>query len=213
MKARLAFLAIAFILAGCSTQQKVIQSFDAELRDAHLRTLASIDSWQIRGRLSIRTDRGGQIGRIAWTRRGASHQIDVYGSLGSGHVRISEEPGETALADSEGVTLIGSSAQEVLEAYLGWRFPAEELKSWIVGAASPRMSSRREWDTHGHLRQIEQAGWQVTLSRYSEFDGYELPTRFQVAAREELQRQMARSRPDEERPSQIRLVINSWAVD
>lgn len=205
-------LAIAFILGGCSTQQKIIQSFDRDVLDSHTRSLTSIEHWKIRGRLSVKTDKGGQIGRLHWSRDKSNHQIDIYGSLSSGHVRILSNPKETVLLDSEGEEIVGNSMREVLNAYVGWRFPAEELVSWIVGKAYPRASSSLEWDTNGRITSMEQAGWRVALSRYDQFGDYQLPTRFRLSATEELQRAISQERPDQAQPSEIRLVISNWSV-
>ena len=206
-------LAIVIVLGGCSTQPKIIQSFDSAVLEAHVSRVVSIDSWTIRGRLGIRTDRGGQIGRMVWTRSGVAHQIDVYGSLGSGHLRITVQPDEAVLVDSDGQELRGSTAQAVLEEYIGWPFPVAQLGSWIIGVADPESPALQTWDSDGYVRSIDQAGWQVSLSRYGQFDGHHLPTRYRLVATEQLQNEMLAKRPDQALPSQIRLVINSWALN
>jgi len=202
--------AIAIMLGGCSTQQKVIQSFDPAVLEAHVSTLTSIDSWKIQGRLGIRTDKGGQIGRMVWTRHDADHQIDLYGSLGSGHVRITVVPDEAVLVDSNGLILIAPTAQEVLDEYVGWHFPVTELSSWIIGIAHPDSSALTQWDELGRVISIQQAGWLVTLSKYQAFGDYQLPTRFRLVPSEKLPTEVAEDRPDQPKPSHVRLAINNW---
>ncbi len=210
---RLVLAAVLLLLAaGCSIQQKVIQSFDAEVLAAHLRSLESIDSWNIRGRLGVRTDQGGYIGRLVWMRTGNAHQIDLYGSLGSAHVRISIGPAKVELIDSEGTTLVRPTVQEVFEAYMGWHFPMTELESWIIGAVRSDSATLQEWDARGRLSLIEQSGWRVRLSNYDDVNGYELPTRLHMTATDEMRRKMAEQNPGGKRPLQIRLVVNRWTA-
>ena len=211
MIARLALVAV-LVMTGCSTQT-VSYSFDPAVLDAHLSTLDLVDSWDIRGRLSVRTDKGGHIGRIAWVRSGANQQIDIYGSLGSGHIRIAVNPRGAVLTDSDGWTAAGTSAQRVLDVYLGWRFPVTEMESWILGKAYPYSSAERKWDALGHIVEIEQEGWQVVFSRYNTFDGYDLPTRYRFFASDDLQQEMAEQQAQAAVPNEIRLVISSWSLN
>ncbi len=212
MIARLLLVAVLLGVVGCATQQKMSQSFDTAVRDAHLRTLVAIDTWKIKGRLSVRTDQGGHIGRLLWTRKGSIHQIDIYGSLGAGHVRIAARPGLAELTDSKGHSLSRPTMQAALEAYVGWYFPGAELASWIVGAVAPGSVARQEWDTLGRLGLIEQAGWQVRLSKYDSIDPYELPTRIDLVAGDQWQQEMTARQPAGDRPVHIKLVINSWGI-
>lgn len=206
-------LAIAIILGGCSTQQKTIQSFDRDIVDGHIRHLSLIANWQIKGRLSVKTEQGGQIGRLHWNREGGSHRIDIYGSLSSGHVRIRSEPNQAVLLDSDGAEIVGGSAREVLDQYIGWPFPVEELENWIIGKPYPRASYTMEWDSAGRIMSIQQAGWRVALSRYGQFGDYQLPTHLRLSATEEAKRDMSQERPEQPQPSQVRLVISHWTVN
>ncbi len=210
---RLIVLALVVILSGCSAQQTINYSSDRALLESHISKLASIDSWNIRGRLSIRTADGGQIGRLVWKRRGEVHQFDLYGSLGSGHVRISVEPGEVVLADSEGEMLTGSTAREVLDQYLGWQFPVEELGYWVIGTAFPGSFGAQKWDTLGHVVWIEQSGWQVSLSKYADVDHYQLPTRFRLVSTETIEQSPTNNNNEQAQPHQIRLIVTSWTLD
>ncbi len=205
-------LATVIMLGGCASHQQLKQSFDPAVLDAHVSTLTSIDSWKIRGRLGVRTDKGGQIGRLVWLRQGAEHQIDIYGSLGSGHIRITVQPGEAVLVDSEGQVLTGATTQAVLNQYIGWHFPVAELENWIIGTIYPHSPAEQQWDEAGRIMSIEQTGWLVSLSKYAEFDSHQLPTRFRLVATDELRAAMAAKQPDQAQPSQIRLIINSWTV-
>lgn len=211
MIARLALVAV-LVMTGCSTQN-VNYSLDPAILDSHLSTLELLDSWDIRGRLSVRTDKGGHIGRIVWARSGTNHQIDIYGSLGSGHIRIVVDSREAVLTDSDGWISVGANAQRVLDAYLGWRFPVTEMESWILGKAYPDSFAEQKWDTLGHVVEIEQEGWQVLFSQYDTFDGYDLPTRYRILASDELQQEMAEKRPQAEVPNEIRLVISTWSLN
>ena len=206
-------LAIAILLGGCSTQQKIIQSFDRDIVDNHVRHLTSIENWKISGRLSVKTEKGGQIGRLHWNRNSSHHRIDIYGSLSSGHMRILSKPNEVVLLDSEGAQIVGGSVREVLDEYIGWQFPAEELESWVIGKPYPRASYTMEWDTSGRIMFIEQAGWRVKLSRYDQFNDYQLPTHLRLSATEEVQREISQEQPHQSQPSEIRLVISHWTVN
>ncbi len=205
-------LAIVLMLGGCATQQKSIQSFDPAVLSRHLESVKPVAGWNIRGRLSLRTEKGGQIGRLRWARSVNRHQqIDLYGSLGSGHVRLVSQPNDAVLVDSEGEELIGTSAQMVLDEYIGWQFPVEELDSWVVGRPHPGAPAFKEWDTNGYIVLIEQSGWRVQISRYKQYGEYALPTRFRLIPTEAVE--TSSGTPNDRQPSEIRLVISSWSVN
>lgn len=206
-------LALVFALAGCVSQPKSMQSFDPAILNAHVGTLADIDNWKIKGRLSIRTVDGGQIGRLVWVRSDNTHEIDLYGSLGSGHVRIFYKPGYAFLEDSDGTSHTGASAQAVLNQYLGWEFPAEELPNWLVGSTYPSASSQVKWNTNGYVTSIEQSGWLVTLSHYASVGDYQLPTRYRMVAHGHFSEIQSGAEDKTDRKTQIKLIVNSWSLN
>jgi outer membrane lipoprotein LolB len=73
-----------------------------------------------------------------------------------------------------------ASPEELLEQQMGWRLPVSHLLWWIRGLPAPDSKSRLTLDGDSRLAKLQQDGWDVEYTRYSEQDGYWLPERLKL---------------------------------
>ena len=198
-------LAISIVVSGCSTTDTVKQPTDFSIYENHARSVASVDQWEIKGRISVRRGTKGEIGRLFWKRDGDAHKMELYGSFGSRRIRILQDSEGAVLKDTEGKTVVGASIKEVLEERTGWMLPVHELFDWVVGRPYSGSPSVKTWDIDGRLIILDQAGWTVVFSNYQEFDSFALPTRFRITANHV-------NADSDSQASEIRLAISDWGV-
>ena len=198
-------LAISIVVSGCSTIYTVKQPADFSIYEIHARSVASVDQWEIKGRISVRRGTKGEIGRLFWKRNGDAHRMELYGSFGSRRIRILQDSEGAVLKDTKGKTVVGASIKEVLEERTGWILPVNELFDWVAGRPYTGSPSVMTWDIDGRLVMLDQAGWTVEFSEYQEFDSFALPTQFRITANH------VNADPDSQ-ASEIRLAISDWGV-
>ena len=160
----LAALLLWFALAGCVA----IDSSE----------MSNLD-FRLRGKIAVRVDRADRAGRVGragreaftasfdWRQAGARYEIDLWGPLGQGHIRISGNGPALSVTDSRGETLHGARAGALMEQALGWSVPTTTLRHWVRGRYDPSTPAAIQgYAEDGRLKQFEQLGWTVRVQRW-----------------------------------------------
>jgi len=144
---------------------------------ARAKQLGPLDSWEIRGRIGLRTADEGWQANLLWLRARDRHDIDLVGPLGSGHVKLHQDDSGAELRDSSQQVLRDSSAENLLLRATGWQLPVNGLSYWVRGLPAPDAASAHDLDEWGRLRTLRQLGWQVEFLDYDRLDAIELPSK------------------------------------
>ena len=157
-KRLLAVLLSWFALAGCVAVDKS--------------EMANLD-FRLRGKIAARFDRVDGAGREAftasfdWRQAGVHYEIDLWGPLGQGHIRISGDGSALSVTDGRGETLRDASASALMEQALGWSVPTTTLRHWVRGRYDPSAPAAIQgYAEDGRLKQFEQLGWTVRVLRW-----------------------------------------------
>ena len=212
MARALVFLYVA-ILGGCAGLTEIEQSYSVAVYEQHAETLASIDSWNIKGRMSYRADNKGGGGTIHWSRLKDAHRMDIFGSFGDNRIQISQDQYGASLINSEGARTVGTSASNVLARHSKWDLPIDELIHWVTGSVYGELPAEMNWSPEGRLISLKQSGWTVLYSDYQEFGPYVLPTRFRLIASESSGVPESRDDSTVTRAAEIRLFIRDWGIE
>jgi outer membrane lipoprotein LolB len=198
MRMRSLLLALSLLLlAGCAafeSREALQGEGDARLWQAHKDTIATIDGWQISGKLGIRAPDDSATATLFWLQRQGYFDIRLSGPLGGGAARLSGREDAVTLELANRKTYKADSPEDLLEAGLGWRLPVSHLLWWVRGLPAPDSRSQIELDAQSRLASLQQDGWQVSFPSYVEENGYMLPQRIKLQGAN----------------LQITLVIKSW---
>jgi outer membrane lipoprotein LolB len=170
---RLAPLLLSLVLGGCALfapAPDVIPPEDV--------------GFAVRGKVGVRTAEDGFSSSFLWRHSGADYEIELWGPMGQGRTRL-EGQGETlTVYAADGEVHRESDSALAMQRWFGFYVPVEVLASWIQGRIAPdRQVENRQSDAAGDLVALEQAGWTLAFSRYSDaLDGRRLPGRI-VATR------------------------------
>ncbi|MDT8321730.1 MAG: lipoprotein insertase outer membrane protein LolB [Xanthomonadales bacterium] len=159
--------------------------------------LASMNQWELEGRLAVRDGDEGGSGHLTWRNADGESEMDFYGAFGRGAWRLTANAGVARLELADGSHFRASSVEELVRNEVGWDFPVDALAWWVRGLAAPGSFSRRGIDEEGLIRSLEQHGWVIEYQRYASYDDENLPIR--LTAR----------RGD----SKIKLVIRDWRLE
>ena len=177
----------AMLLAGCETLRELIPvereptKVDTS-RQAHARALSQFRNWTVLGTLAVRA--GGEASRVAvrWRQTNDSYLVRFTGPLGIGLFEVEGTAAEVEARFPDGRRASAASPESLLEQEIGWSVPLRGLQYWIVGAPAPDgTTSNMEFDDHGRLTHLEQAGWTVDYERYGFLDDLALPERIRFS--------------------------------
>lgn len=194
----------SFLCASCAAPRPSPPAEHVQqLWQARAAALLSIQRWELRGRLAVRTDERGGQASLSWRRDAARHSIRLNGPLGRGVVQITQDETGAVLQDAEQRQFRAANAQELLYRYTGWSLPLAHLNYWVRGIPVPDLPAVQELDDSGRLKTLRQQGWEMHYQDYVRIEGLELPRRFTLTT--------LPGTSAEQPAIDVRLVIDAWA--
>jgi len=158
------------------------------------------ETFVLSGKVGVREARESFSANLLWHQKGDAFDIDLWGPLGQGRVKLVKKGDGIQLRSGRGVLAEGD-ADQVMREHLGWSLPVDVLPAWVQGEPfldAPVTDLAR--DVEGRVTGFRQLGWAVVLERYQPVQhaaGYrDLPTRV-TATRD---------------ASRVRLVISEWRL-
>ncbi|MFK3969821.1 lipoprotein insertase outer membrane protein LolB [Pseudomonas sp. NPDC087358] len=177
-----AFSLIA-LLAGCAgiTSHEAVQGKgDASKWRVNKEQLASLDGWQINGKVGIRAPKDSGSGTLFWLQRQDYYDIRLSGPLGRGAARLTGRPGAVSLEVANQGRYEAADPETLLKDQLGWKLPVSHLVWWVRGLPAPDSKSSLTLDSDSRLSNLEQDGWQIEYLSYTQQNGYWLPERMKL---------------------------------
>jgi len=200
-------------LSGCAAipERPPVGDRDAAW-SARTQALGPVDSWEIRGRIALRTADEGWQASLLWLRAKDRHDIDLAGPLGSGHVRLRQDASGAELRDSARQILRDTSAENLLMRATGWQLPVNGLGYWVRGLPAPGAVSAPDLDEWGRLRTLRQLGWQVEFLGYENVDSLELPSKLFIKRADPALPGGDKATPGNDPTLEVRVVIDRWTL-
>ena len=134
---------------------------------SHQSQMASIDSWQLKGKLAYRNDADSGSAWFDWTQDGDNFNIYLSGPLGMGTVQISGNPEAITLSQPGEADINARSSSALTQQLFGWQLPVDQMRHWVRGIpASPSSSVIKTFNAEGLLDSLQEDNWQLTINRY-----------------------------------------------
>jgi len=168
--------------AAPSTQAQTAQ-VKPESWEQRTKQLAAIKSWQINGKIAVRTPKDSGSATIDWQQRHQRFLISLTGPLGSHNLKLTGEPGLVTAQSADGKHASANSAEQLLAEQWGFKVPVSRLNYWVRGLPAPGVASRTHFDASGNkLDQLVQQGWLVQFLSYKSVNGIELPNKIFISS-------------------------------
>ncbi|WP_196140611.1 lipoprotein insertase outer membrane protein LolB [Aliikangiella sp. G2MR2-5] len=162
------FLSVCLILiSGCTPRSSVYT--------AGITPLSSINHWQVKARVAIRTEEESVSATLDWKQAARDFDFHIYGMFGATYAHLIQEGHSATLKLPEEKIFNHRDAQVLLDEILGWDFPIDALSYWIKGLPSGMKNESIKRDEEQHLASAELNGWRVDFSRYQTYSGYQMP--------------------------------------
>lgn len=125
--------------------------------------------FRLRGKIAVRGVSDAFSASFDWVQTGERFEVELWGPLGQGRVRLRGDGASLTITDARGATAVGVSAEPFMSDTLGWSVPISALPHWVRGRYHPDNQVVGEWRAaDGSLEGFEQFGWTVELSRWGE---------------------------------------------
>ncbi len=184
----------AILLSSCATTSperptsvlpQLTEQQKLDLWRDHERQLSTIQSWNLRAKMGVKTGPKGGSATLKWHYAIDKQDIELYGPFGGGRVIIKVDQDGAELRDTKGRVIQGDTASEVLYTRLGWHVPFDHLSDWARGLPGEGASDL-ELDNEGRLVRLIQDNWEVQYLGYrpveGSLEGLMLPTKLTVSA-------------------------------
>jgi outer membrane lipoprotein LolB len=181
------FIAISssLLLASCAITPKSTQSSATALTasqpaqswSTRVESLSKIHSWDLKGKIAIRTPKDSVSASWQWQQTAGNYTIQMFGPLGSGSFKLAGSPGNVSMQTSDGKTASSSSPETLLVEQLGWHLPVSSMRYWIRGLPVPKGDANKSLDDRNHLTVLKQQGWVIQYLDYTTIGNVDLPTK------------------------------------
>ena len=175
--ARLACLALAALLAACSSlapPADQLGDWSEQQRD-----LLNLQAWQLRGRVNIRYHGDSHTPRIQWQQASTDYNIRLWGTFNAGNTRIEGRPGFVSLTQGNEVVTADSPENLILD-HLGYELPVSHLEYWIRGIPVPGAQADMQFNALNQVALLQQDGWTVNYTDMRQYQEYALPRRVEI---------------------------------
>lgn len=193
-------LLLVTLLAGCAEVPLLQHTEKADTKTWNLRqeALNKLDNWSLQGRLVIISGDEGWSAALHWVQNEGNYTMRFIAPLGQGTYQLHGDQKLVSFLTAKNELFQADNPEQLLQNNLGWSVPVHGLKYWIKGVPEPGIKSENLLiDDQGRMTELQQSGWHINISRYSDFDGTELPSKL-FMKNDQLQ---------------LRLVIQDWKTN
>ena len=171
----------ALLLTACATlpvpPSATPVPTNTSINQQHIAVLAKINSFSLRGRLGVVTQKQGFSGSIEWQHQHAGDNIDVYSPVGGKIANIAKTADGVTLTDQKSRSISAQDAESLTEMTLGFRLPLTGLSDWALGKPTASKIDTSTWDEKGRLLTLKQDGWDIRYENYANNNGVDLPNK------------------------------------
>lgn len=139
--------------------------------------LQQIKRWTLNGRLSLATEKENWTVTFFWSQDDERYLMRFVAPLGQGTyaLRGGENDG-VYLLTAKNEVLHADNAESLLQESVGWHIPMSGFKYWVRGLPEPGVELQdQKFDIQGRLTDLQQDSWHISIKRYMDADGVELP--------------------------------------
>ena len=137
-------------------------------------TRATLTSFALEGRFSLRQQNKNASGKLNWRHSGQNNALLLSSPLGQGIAEITADQYGARLTTQDGKTYAAPDVESLTQQVLDYRLPLKQLTDWVRGQGSADEIARL--DAFGRLVQLRHEGWRIDYA-YANDDPQAPPSR------------------------------------
>jgi outer membrane lipoprotein LolB len=169
-------LILLAFLAGCSDiPTRSVKDNDVERQKQR----EQIHSWNLNGRLSLTSEKESGTVTFYWAQDQERYLMRFIAPLGRGTYALRGGEGNGVyLLTTKNEVLRADDAESLLKQSVGWHVPISGFKFWVRGLPEPGVDlGDQQFDDQGRVVEMQQADWHISIKRYMDADGVDLPAK------------------------------------
>lgn len=163
---KLSIVICVSFLAACSGLDTTVPPTSTSSWESHQAELKELRSWEISGKIGIKTPDSNNSASLKWLQEEQNYQIDIRGPWGQGGASISGQPGKVTVDVASEGTFEGPDPEFILYQQLGWELPISDIYWWIRGLPAPNKPYQHIL-LDNRLQSLQQNGWEIQYLRYN----------------------------------------------
>lgn len=171
-------LLLAVTLAGCAdlSISPVPGDISADPWNTRRDYLVKLRAWTLTGRLAVQTEHEGWTATLHWIQDNENYNMRFIAPLGQGTYELSGDVHKVSMLTADNRFLQANDPESLMLDNLGWNVPLNGLKYWIRGLPEPGTApDNMILDDKGRITDLQQSGWRISILRYAEVEGIDLP--------------------------------------
>ena len=165
---------LLMLLGACAGPRSRPVDLALQAQEAREAQLSAQGDWGLRGRVSVRSDRGQGSGSVDWQASGAHTDFLLQAPISRRSWHLRAGPGQAELLGLEEGVQTAADAETLLRDAVGWEMPIASLAYWVRGARAPG-AARIRFNAQGLPARIEQAGWVIEYPEWRSAEGLPMP--------------------------------------
>ncbi len=125
---RFIILLLMVSLSACVTvptkKQALNQTISWQQRQNKLSTLTA---WTVKGAIGVHNQKDGWSASVNWQQKHGQYQMQLFGPLGAGLIRLNGTPGHVTLLTANNKKAQASSGDALLYQQTGWNLPVDNF--------------------------------------------------------------------------------------
>jgi outer membrane lipoprotein LolB len=146
--------------------------------------LNRIDSWYSEGRIAVSRQHEGESASFIWQQFPEAFFLKLFGPFGSGAMELEGTltgPDKQVVMRQGNKLNYAATAEDLLYQQVKWRVPLSGLTHWAKGVPVPNQPiDKMILNSNGTIKEVNQLGWHITYSQYSQFENNQLPTKMHL---------------------------------
>ena len=162
-------------------------------------TLNQLTHWHNEGALAIQTAKSNQTMQFDWQLQDENHySLRFIGPVGTGYGTLKTTPTEIVYFAPQDKVYSDKNAEALLTKVTGWQLPVNDLYYWARGLPAPGSAANLQFDdSHSHITELQQDGFDVVFQRYSGVGQVDLPSKLLI----------------QNAVVKVKIVITRWQLD
>ncbi|MDM8568913.1 lipoprotein insertase outer membrane protein LolB [Thiotrichales bacterium HSG1] len=135
-----------------------------------------LNSWQINGRIAIKTKNDSWTAKFNWQQQIATYKLRFSNPMGQGAILLDGSDSGVIMRTADNKVFNAKDPDTLMADVLKLYIPVTNLNFWIRGIPTPNSSP--QWyslDKIGRLQTLRQDAWEISYGRYTNIENINLP--------------------------------------